>query len=64
MVANRGPELQAVCLTMASLSFVSVVLRFYVRIRLVKAFGWDDFFMGCALVSWFELLPLTDLRLT
>ncbi|KAJ4337031.1 hypothetical protein N0V95_008447 [Ascochyta clinopodiicola] len=50
MVENRGPELQAVCSTMVSLSFVSVVLRVYVRTRIVKAFGWDDFFMVFALL--------------
>lgn len=37
-------------MTMVSLSTVSVVLRVYVRTRLVKAFGWDDFFMVCALL--------------
>lgn len=51
MVENRGPELQAVCSTMVSLSFVSVLLRVYTRTRIVKAFGWDDFFMVAALVS-------------
>ncbi|KAH6614235.1 hypothetical protein C7974DRAFT_321456 [Boeremia exigua] len=50
MVANRGPELMAVCTTMVSLSVVSVALRVYVRTRLVKAFGWDDFFMVWALL--------------
>ncbi|KAF2631059.1 hypothetical protein BU25DRAFT_360897 [Macroventuria anomochaeta] len=50
MVENRGPELQAVCSTMVSLSFISVVLRVYVRTRIVKAFGWDDFFMVWALL--------------
>ncbi|KAF1362838.1 hypothetical protein EJ07DRAFT_106327 [Lizonia empirigonia] len=50
MVENRGPELQAVCSTMVSLSFVSVVLRVYTRTCIVKAFGWDDFFMVLALL--------------
>jgi hypothetical protein len=36
---------------MVSISFISVVLRCYVRSRIVKAFGWDDFFMVIALVS-------------
>jgi hypothetical protein len=51
MVDNRGPELLAVCSLFAAMSFVSVVLRCYVRLRLVKAFGWDDGFMVLALVS-------------
>jgi hypothetical protein len=51
MVENRGPELLAVCATFVSMAFVSVVLRCYVRLRIVKAFGWDDGFMVVALVS-------------
>lgn len=50
MVANRGPELQAVCSTMVSISFISVALRVWVRARIIKAFGWDDFFMVLALL--------------
>ncbi|KAF1966171.1 hypothetical protein BU23DRAFT_487509 [Bimuria novae-zelandiae CBS 107.79] len=49
MVANRGPELVAVCSTFVSLAVTSVLLRLYVRLRLVRAFGWDDVFMVTAL---------------
>jgi hypothetical protein len=51
MVDNRGPELLAVCSLFVAMAFVSVVLRCYVRLHLVKAFGWDDGFMVLALVS-------------
>jgi hypothetical protein len=51
MVDNRGPELLAVCSLFVAMAFVSVALRCYVRLRLVKAFGWDDGFMVLALVS-------------
>ncbi|KAF2873339.1 hypothetical protein BDV95DRAFT_338719 [Massariosphaeria phaeospora] len=51
MVANRGPELQAVCSTFVSMAFVAVVLRIYVRVRIVKAFGWDDAWMVSALLT-------------
>ena len=64
MVANRGPELQAVCSTMVSISFISVALRVWVRARIIKAFGWDDFFMVLALVSQPERLPLEYQTLT
>lgn len=50
MVENRGPELQAVCAAFVSAAFVSTVLRCYVRLRLVKAFGLDDYFMVVATV--------------
>ena len=34
-----------------SIAFVVVVLRVYVRTRLVKAFSWDDIWMVIAFVS-------------
>ncbi|KAL5118109.1 hypothetical protein ACEQ8H_003944 [Pleosporales sp. CAS-2024a] len=51
MGPTRGPELQAVCSTFVSLAFTATVLRIYVRTCLVKAFGWDDFFMVLALCA-------------
>ncbi|KAI1041202.1 hypothetical protein LB505_002457 [Fusarium chuoi] len=55
-VPNRGPELQAVCYTLAVSSVIAVALRIYVRVRLVKNFGLDDWFMCSALV-----LPYDDI---
>ncbi|KAH6885293.1 hypothetical protein B0T10DRAFT_92447 [Thelonectria olida] len=51
-VENRGPELQAVCYTLVVTAWISVVLRCYVRIRIVKNFGLDDWFMLAALTSF------------
>ena len=45
---------------MLSLSILTVVLRVYVRTRIVKAFGWDDFFMVCALVSYGRSIEIID----
>ncbi|KAF2451468.1 hypothetical protein P171DRAFT_425969 [Karstenula rhodostoma CBS 690.94] len=53
-IPNRGPQLVAVGSTFASLAFASVLLRIYVRIRLVRAFGWDDAFMIAAFL--FQLM--------
>ncbi|KAI4623708.1 uncharacterized protein J4E88_009345 [Alternaria novae-zelandiae] len=50
-LANRGPELQAVCSTFVSLAFITTVLRVYVRARIVKAFGADDWWMVAALCA-------------
>lgn len=50
-VENRGPELLYVCAVMVSLAFVSTVLRVYVRLGIVKAFGIDDWFMVAATVG-------------
>lgn len=48
---SRGPELFAVAITFVSLAAITVILRTYVRVFLVKAFGWDDAWMIIALVS-------------
>lgn len=34
-----------------TLNFFAVGARYYVRLFLVKAFGWDDIFIGLAYVS-------------
>ena len=39
---NRGPELVAILVALLVLSFISVALRCYVRIRMIKAFAIDD----------------------
>jgi hypothetical protein len=50
-IPNRGPELQAVCYTLLVSSVIAVGLRIYVRTRMVKNFGMDDWTMCVALVS-------------
>lgn len=47
---NRGPELLYVCAVMVGMAFISTVLRVYVRLGVVKAFGIDDWFMVAATV--------------
>lgn len=50
-VENRGPQLLAVILTLLVFAFTATLLRCYVRIKLVKAFGLDDYLMVAALVG-------------
>ncbi|KAF4213433.1 hypothetical protein CNMCM5878_010474 [Aspergillus fumigatiaffinis] len=52
-----GPSLTLVFLC---LSFIAVALRCFVRLRLVKAFGWDDGLMVLAMVFniWFAICGL------
>jgi hypothetical protein len=50
-VENRGPELQAVCYTLAVAAVIATSLRCFVRVLLVKNFGFDDWCMCSALVS-------------
>lgn len=56
MVDNRGPELSAVCLTFVSMAFVTMLLRGYVRLFMVKQFGWDDFAMLLATVRTLSMI--------
>lgn len=48
---NRGPQLEAVAYTLVSVAFVSVCLRCYTRIFMVKNFGFDDWCMLLSLVG-------------
>ncbi|KAK6078917.1 integral membrane protein [Seiridium cupressi] len=51
-IDNRGPQVRAVASTVFALAFVALLLRCYVRLRIAKAFGWDDWFMVAAMVSF------------
>ena len=50
-IENRGPELLGVNITFVTLASIAVLLRGYVRLGMVKAFGIDDWFMVAAAVS-------------
>jgi hypothetical protein len=50
-VPNRGPQLIAVVAVLMAFSLTAIILRCYVRISLVKAFGVDDYLMVFAMVS-------------
>lgn len=47
---GRSQSIFIVTTVFLGISFIAVCLRCFVRIRLVKAFGWDDAFMVCAMV--------------
>lgn len=50
-VPNRGPQLIAVVSVLLAFSITAIILRCYVRISLVKAFGVDDYLMVFAMVG-------------
>lgn len=50
MTVNRNAAVKALPPAFLGLSLVTVLLRCYVRIRVTKAFGWDDGLMIIALV--------------
>lgn len=51
MVNKNGETIIAVTAVFLAISFVAVCLRCFVRLRIVKAFGWDDGAMLLAMVG-------------
>lgn len=49
---DRGPQLEGVTITLAVLAVLAFSLRAYVRACMVRAFGWDDWLMAAATVSF------------
>lgn len=47
---DRSASIFVVTIVFLGLSFIAVCLRCFVRLRLVKAFGWDDALMVFAMV--------------
>lgn len=50
---DRGPQLRAVAASLYALTLLALLLRCYVRLAIVKAFGPDDWMMLVAMV-WFR----------
>ncbi|KOS47218.1 hypothetical protein ACN38_g1876 [Penicillium nordicum] len=49
---GRSQTIFIVTTVFLGISFIAVCLRCFVRLRIVKAFGWDDSFMICAMWWW------------
>jgi hypothetical protein len=49
-IPNRGPELLGVNIAFVATAAMAYSLRVFVRVKMVKAFGLDDYLMGLALV--------------
>lgn len=52
---GRSLAIFTVSMVMLIFSAIAVTMRIFVRVRIVKAFGWDDTFMICALVRLFSI---------
>lgn len=48
---DRSLSVKAVAASFMSVACVTVILRCYVRLRIVRSFGWDDTMMVLAMVS-------------
>ncbi len=54
---TRGPALVIVELITLPIAFVFLALRLYVRIKILRKTGWDDWIMVLAAVSTATLFP-------
>lgn len=58
---DRGPQILAICGSMTGLAVLFVLLRLFVRVRIVRSTGWDDYFMVAAaavlLVEMMVIVP-------
>lgn len=55
MVTDKSEAITVVTSVFFGVSLVTVLLRCFVRLRIVRAFGWDDKLMLVAMVSLFSL---------
>lgn len=56
---NRGPLILAVCGSLVGLATVTVLLRLWVRVRMIHQTGWDDFFiLAAAVVMLAEMIVI------
>lgn len=53
MVSGRSEAITIVTSVFFGVSLITVLLRCFVRLRVVRAFGWDDGLMVFAMVSPF-----------
>lgn len=60
MVSGRSEAILVVTAVFLGISQVTVLLRFYVRIRIVRSFGADDWIMLVAMVSCAQTSTLID----
>ena len=47
----REPAFTILVVNLTSVSLILVCTRYYVRVFLLRSFGWDDFLIGLALVN-------------
>lgn len=52
-MTDRNLEVKAVAATFVSIASITVILRCYVRLRVVRSFGWDDGAMVIAMLFYF-----------
>ncbi|KAK9784358.1 hypothetical protein SCARD494_12970 [Seiridium cardinale] len=49
-IPNRGPQLMVVCITLLTIAVISITMRCFTRLFIVKGFGKDDYLMVFAMI--------------
>ena len=64
MVALEGLGIALVCVAVVTyvVSIITVIIRCWVRLKLMKFFGWDDVLMVIAQVSLLQCCSRVDMR--
>ena len=55
---NRGPSFLIAALLFCAFALLSVLLRLFVRIRIIGSTGWDDYLISLAMVSSIDCLNI------
>ena len=58
-LTSRGMAIFTIAVVMLVLAVIAVALRCFVRIHILRAFGWDDGLMIAAMVSSLPTLQVT-----
>lgn len=48
---DKGWAILSSCWALVAVAFVSTVIRIWIRARLTRNLGWDDFFISVAMVN-------------
>jgi hypothetical protein len=64
LAENQAPNLLAVTISLYVLATLTVLARFYVRIFMMKIFGWDGEFELEGLLSIILTVPSSDVMMT
>jgi hypothetical protein len=64
LAENQAPNLLAVTISLYVLATLTVLTRFYVRIFMMKMFGWDGEFEPQGLLSTILTVPSPDVMMT
>ncbi|KAH6664820.1 hypothetical protein F5X68DRAFT_143958 [Plectosphaerella plurivora] len=61
---NRGPEILAICGSMVAVALTAVILRIWVRVKVIGEMGWDDHVINAAMTVIFVEMMVIILQVS